>query len=208
MSAPDPTRLKILQAAGPLFAAHGFDGTSIRDITRAAEVNVAAVNYHFRSKEDLYVEAVRLAAASCDETTPHAPPGAESLAPQEQLREFIRAFVTRMKRDDGPEWHRELIMREVAQPRCGATEVFVEGFVKPSFHALAGILRRMLPADTPADEIHLIGGSIVGQCLHQHHARNVIPLLVGPREYRSYTIDRLTDHIWRFSLAAVLSWKS
>ena len=45
------TRSRILDAAEQLFAEHGFDGTSIREITRAADVNVAAVHYHFGSKE-------------------------------------------------------------------------------------------------------------------------------------------------------------
>ena len=49
-SAPD-ARTRILDAAEELFARHGFDGTSIREITRLAEVNVAAVHYHFGSKE-------------------------------------------------------------------------------------------------------------------------------------------------------------
>lgn len=45
------TRSRILDAAEQLFAENGFDGTSIREITRAADVNVAAVHYHFGSKE-------------------------------------------------------------------------------------------------------------------------------------------------------------
>jgi len=45
------TRNRILDAAEQLFAEHGFDGTSIREVTRAADVNVAAVHYHFGSKE-------------------------------------------------------------------------------------------------------------------------------------------------------------
>ncbi len=42
---------RILDAAEALFARHGYDGTSIREITRSAEVNVAAVHYHYGSKE-------------------------------------------------------------------------------------------------------------------------------------------------------------
>lgn len=48
------TRERILDVAERLFAAHGFDGTSLRPITEEARVNLAAVNYHFGSKEDLY----------------------------------------------------------------------------------------------------------------------------------------------------------
>lgn len=50
------TRDRILDAAEKLFSAHGFDGASLRQITDAAGVNLAAVNYHFGSKEDLYAQ--------------------------------------------------------------------------------------------------------------------------------------------------------
>jgi AcrR family transcriptional regulator len=45
------TMTAILDAAEQLFATHGIDGTSIREITRVADVNVAAVHYHFGAKE-------------------------------------------------------------------------------------------------------------------------------------------------------------
>src|SRR5512143_3976610 len=51
------TKDRILDAAERLFAEHGFDATSLRMITAAAGVNLAAVNYHFRSKDSL-IEAV------------------------------------------------------------------------------------------------------------------------------------------------------
>jgi AcrR family transcriptional regulator len=41
------TRARILQAAEMLFAEHGFDAVSMRDITTLAKVNLASVNYHF-----------------------------------------------------------------------------------------------------------------------------------------------------------------
>ena len=47
------TKNKILDAAESLFADKGFSGTSLREITSLAEVNLAAVNYHFGSKKEL-----------------------------------------------------------------------------------------------------------------------------------------------------------
>jgi AcrR family transcriptional regulator len=47
------TKERILDAAERLFAAHGFAGTSLRAITREAGVNLAAVHYHYGTKEDL-----------------------------------------------------------------------------------------------------------------------------------------------------------
>src|SRR5579864_2147439 len=51
------TKTRLLDAAEKLFGQNGFDATSLRDITAEAQVNLAAVNYHFQSKESL-IEAV------------------------------------------------------------------------------------------------------------------------------------------------------
>ena len=53
------TRRKLLDAAGVLFAQRGYHGTKTGDICRAAQVNIAAVHYHFRSKDEIYVAAWR-----------------------------------------------------------------------------------------------------------------------------------------------------
>jgi len=52
------TKERLLEATEQLVAEQGFDGVSLRDITTGAGVNVAAVNYHFGSKEKLY-EAIQ-----------------------------------------------------------------------------------------------------------------------------------------------------
>ncbi|CAM3880798.1 TetR/AcrR family transcriptional regulator [Rheinheimera salexigens] len=57
MSSKQSTQQKILDAAQSLFAETGFNGTSLRQITSLAEVNLAAVNYHFGSKKEL-IQAV------------------------------------------------------------------------------------------------------------------------------------------------------
>src|SRR5258708_1806514 len=51
---PVATKARILDAAEALFLEHGFEATSLRAITTHAGVNLAAVNYHFGSKEELF----------------------------------------------------------------------------------------------------------------------------------------------------------
>ncbi|MGH7950783.1 MAG: TetR/AcrR family transcriptional regulator [Limisphaerales bacterium] len=52
-SSPAETRERVLDAAEQLFAQYGVEAVSIRDITRAAKVNLAAINYHFGTKQSL-----------------------------------------------------------------------------------------------------------------------------------------------------------
>lgn len=56
---PGSTKERILSAAEALFAQRGFDGASLRQLTAAAGVNLAAVNYHFGSKEKLVEQVFR-----------------------------------------------------------------------------------------------------------------------------------------------------
>lgn len=58
-SAHFSTKDRILGAAEELFAQFGFAGTSLRQVTSRADVNIAAVNYHFGSKENLVNEVFR-----------------------------------------------------------------------------------------------------------------------------------------------------
>lgn len=52
------TKERILKEAEVLFAEKGFHGTSIRDIADRAQVNIAAINYHFRNKQTLFYKVL------------------------------------------------------------------------------------------------------------------------------------------------------
>ncbi|MBV8229807.1 MAG: TetR family transcriptional regulator, partial [Planctomycetaceae bacterium] len=56
MSSGETTKARLLEAAGEEFAAKGYEKASIRKICDRVNANCAAVNYHFGSKEQLYVE--------------------------------------------------------------------------------------------------------------------------------------------------------
>ena len=58
MNKTNDTPALIITAARQLFATHGFDGTSVREITAAAGANLGAITYHFGSKQELYNQVV------------------------------------------------------------------------------------------------------------------------------------------------------
>lgn len=64
--AQNKTKEKILSVSRSLFAKYGFDGTSIREIATQSDVNIAAVNYHFENKENLFWEIILEAYEAAD----------------------------------------------------------------------------------------------------------------------------------------------
>jgi AcrR family transcriptional regulator len=56
---------KIMEVARVLFANQGFEGTSVREIAKAADVNIASVNYYFTNKENLFAGVIRLGYVDC-----------------------------------------------------------------------------------------------------------------------------------------------
>ncbi len=198
---PDDTRQRLIDAAGPIFSEKGCEATSVREICLKAGANVSAVSYYFRSKEQLYIEAVRCAYLSCAREVP-LPTWSAGTPARQRLRDFIRTFLVRVVERPGPAWHSLLVWREAAQPTTACAE-FVRDFVRPTFTQLMEILRDMTPPDLAPDKLRMLGASIVGQCLHYHHSRHIIAMLVGDDEARKLTVANLTDHITEFSLAAL-----
>ena len=95
MRASEPvfsTKERILGVAEALFARHGFAGASLRQVTAAAKVNLAAVNYHFGSKESLIEEVFR---RRLDELNRErlAALAAVGARPAPQLEDVLEAFI-------------------------------------------------------------------------------------------------------------------
>jgi AcrR family transcriptional regulator len=86
------TKQRILGAAEALFARHGFAGASLRQVTSAANVNLAAVNYHFGSKENLINEVFRRRLDELNAQRLQALRAALAL-PQCGLEDVLNAFV-------------------------------------------------------------------------------------------------------------------
>ena len=201
MATADDTRERILESAASTFAEKGYDAATIRDICHKAGANQGAINYHFGDKEQLYVELIKRAHRLRAEQVP-LPNWHRNTRSEDKLRDFIRVTITRMVDDPAPKWQMQLMMREMFQP-TETCRALVQDFFRPHFEALLSILSEMLPATVPLEKRHLIGFSIIGQCLQYRVARPVVSLLVGEQENARFTSNVLAEHITEFSLAAI-----
>lgn len=86
---PD-TKTRILDAAEKLFGENGFDATSLRDITTEADVNLAAVNYHFQSKDSLIDATILRTAAPVNQKRIAM---LDAAGPKPTVEQIVEAFV-------------------------------------------------------------------------------------------------------------------
>ena len=110
MDPHDPTRRKVVEAAGEIFADHGFQDATVREICARAGVNVAAVNYYFGDKAALYVEVLRESLCSARFDSP------VSASPEDVLRGMIRGMCRRMMDTERPSWAYRIMAHELARP--------------------------------------------------------------------------------------------
>lgn len=198
----EKTRERLLDAAGRTFAERGYRAATVREICRRARVNVAAVNYYFGDKERLYIESVKQAHRLRVGVFPLRDWPSDT-PPEEKLRGFIRVTIQRMLSDDGPAWHMQLMMRELAQPTAAVREV-VHEFIQPHFAVVMGILGEMLPAEVTEQRRRMMAFSIIGQCLFYRIAQPIVSSLLDEDSLASlYDLQALEAHIAGFTLAAL-----
>ena len=196
----EATPKRVIEAAGEVFAAKGFDSATVREICRRGRANLAAINYYFGDKRRLYVEAVKRAHKNRADLFP-LPQWAPGTPPAQKLREFVLTMLRRMISPEGSKWEGELLLREIAHPTEACQEL-VRDYIRPNFEALGCILEELMPDATP-EKRHLVGFSIVGQCLHYRVTAPVTRMLVSEGEFSGYQPEKLAAHIAEFTLRGI-----
>ena len=202
---PAETRRQLLEAAGEVFAEAGYRDATVREICRRAGANVAAVNYHFGDKETLYAEVLRFSQNRALEKYPPLLGVAADAPPEKRLRAFVQSLLLRIF-DKGPTaWHGKIMLREMIEPTA-ALDSIVEERVRPMAGQLWQIVSEILDCPMNDERVRLCGFSVVSQCVFYHHCRPIVSRLFPKLEPLDHAgIERLADHITRFSLAAMKS---
>jgi TetR/AcrR family transcriptional regulator, regulator of cefoperazone and chloramphenicol sensitivity len=196
----DETRRKLLDAASEVFAEHGYQAATVREICTRAGANIASVNYHFGDKLALYSELLKTAVTESE--NPAMTGAMHAATPEDALRAFITVMFRHIIRPDRPTWYAKAMAHELAHP-TPALAVVVEHVIRPKARVLYRIVGEIIGRPELDKKTRLCAHSVIGQVVHYIHARPVIGLLWPELQMCPETTEEIANHIADFSLAAL-----
>lgn len=198
------TRQRLIESATRLFAERGFAKVPVREICRAAGANVAAVNYHFGGKTGLYQEIVQSAIRTMHGTTQEIEKLGEGRPPEEQLRIFVRVFLTRVvQARDG--WIHRFMAHELNDP-TPALDMVIKQVIKPRMAYLGSVIAALIGCRSTDPRVAHAVMSVQAQCLvllNDKIAARFQQFQMTPKR-----LEQVAEHITTFSLAGIKALKS
>lgn len=203
----EETRRRLLDTAERLFAEKGFDGAPVREITAEAGCNLAAVNYHFGSKENLYREVfLRRLGFLRDRRITRIREALEAGSPptlEAVLEAFTLAFLEPLTQAGEGRLLVELWGREMLEPHL-PRELFRREMLDPVRSELVRALRTVEPRlDEEAAALAVF--SLVSQLVHLVHLAHQAGFhgLGEDDPWSPENLDRLARHVVRFTAGGI-----
>ena len=198
------TRTRILDAAEELFMQHGFEGTSMRQLTTRAGVNLAAVNYHFGSKHAL-IEAVfrrrldpmnaeRIAELDRLET-------GNSLTPENIIRAFVGPSLRMIEDAKGGRSFIRLLGRTYTEP-AKTVRALIGQMYAPAMQRYKAALERALP-QMPREELVWRMHFMFGTLAYTLAATDTVQLIAGCKPEDRYDARLLEERLTAFLAAGL-----
>jgi TetR/AcrR family transcriptional regulator, regulator of cefoperazone and chloramphenicol sensitivity len=179
------TRQRLLEAAIEVFGRQGFEAGT-RALVAHAGVNLAAIPYHFGSKQGLYLAAADHIAAQIGERVGPAVARAQGRlrdGPLDRegaralLFDLLEAFARMLVRPESAAWAR-FIVREQMEPTA-AFERLYEGFIGRAFATITLLIGRISGEDAASETVRLKAVALVGQVLVLRAARTTVLRQLG-----------------------------
>lgn len=193
----NPTRQLLLEAAGELFASNGFAATSTRMIAAKSHQNVAAVNYHFGSKQNLFNAALKYVLERIMTRRPQN----KSRRRQDIETEFASYIEERtsfLLSPQMPSWYGELIVRALLVVPGGLEKNSI-AILSPDFDYLENLARRF---DKTIDRASARrwAYSVIGQIFFYVLGRSMILLANDMPSYSRSYIETVARQIYEFGI--------
>lgn len=199
-------RSRLLDAAEALFAERGYDGASLREITRTAGVELGLANYHFQSKDELFRQVlIRRAPAmsqalglALDAALAGGKPTIEAI-----LKAYVIPHLERLRSQE-PGWRHYMRLAAHTTLLAGRAELTdsASDAYRPIMARFAQALANVLPhvADDELQRTYYIFRMTILSI-----AIDGAPLEIGLREAGSQDLDRLGESIVRIFGAGLLA---
>ena len=198
------TRQALIEAAERLFSERGYGAVGIREIVEAAGANVASIKYHFGSKRDLYLAAVRWVVeqrptAGAWESLAVPPRG--RLAAASLLAGFLRELLHEMLVADGSRSCQRLMLQEAMRPSEALHDV-VRCHVQPHEQRLCTLLSAIAP-DADAPLLERTARAVLGQVLYYSVFRSFLEAQDGRALFAPASLAAIADHVTTGALHAL-----
>lgn len=194
------TRRALLEAAGEAFAQHGYAKATSKEICERAKANIAAVNYHFGSKDGLYAAVLQEAHARIVSIESMAATASSKVDAKLKLRMFLSRIVRQVANGGRTGWELRVLSREILSPSPMMSGL-IEKQIAPKAGFLRGILAEVmkLPHDHPAVSRSLI--NIMGPILMLLVTDRTIQRKVAPQ--LNLDADAMTEHLVAYALGGL-----
>lgn len=208
LSAQSETRQRVIRSAEYLFATKGYDATSIREITKRAEANTAAVNYYFTDKQNLYttvflhrlkemrefrITAMRNIMDQCG----------GALTVELICETFARAFLAPLAEEKESQILIQLFMREMMDPKL-PSDMFLREMAQPMHQILHQALTT-IHSELQPNHTFMCLHSLVAQLIHFIQMRDLI-LNQDSTTTPSINKQDMLEHVIRFTVAGIKNY--
>ncbi len=198
-------KTRLLDAGEELFSEFGYDGTSTRQLTQKAECNLAAVNYYFGGKYELYLEVIGrkmryLRDRRVEKISKVIADSGGSLTLEELLTVFAESFIEPLVREAGGRRFMQLVGWEMLNPKFPKQKL-LDGMIKPVLQLMTAAIRKICPGLSEEKAILCIT-SVVAQLMHSIQMNHVFAE-VEDELLVSFSLQRRIEHIVEFSSAAI-----
>ena len=198
------TRDRILKVACEIFAEKGYHDAKVEEICKHAKTNIAAINYHFGSKDQLYAQVWRRAFEAANTAYPPEGGLGPDAGPEERLRGMIHSLVGKTV-DPGRIGHAgKLLLREIVSP-TDVIEQVKHDAIRPLHDRMNELMSELLGPQASHEQILLSTISVVHQCMAIgiRLFTGRMPPFVKFDMPTEQLVETLTNHITRFSLAGI-----
>jgi TetR/AcrR family transcriptional regulator, regulator of cefoperazone and chloramphenicol sensitivity len=216
---PATARSRILSTALKLFAEQGFKKTSIRDIAKHAEANIASVSYYFGDKQGLYRAAFTEPLEACgpqhgamatamQEVSQREPQGGSrtDVPLIEVFRVFFTAFLAPLTRGVEMKYVMKLHFREMLEP-TGLWNEVIEHEIEPDHQVMLKLLLKEFGLKKVDIDVQRLAITLVGMGVHYFVAQDVVakisPSVLGSVK----AIEQLADRLAVYAVGMVAAEK-